>query len=84
MIIQILGTLESLKWSVAISWVIYMLHLSLIMVVIVLVNEMQIWKISTEMENDVNFSIFPPFLLSIKNNNFLIVFEGEVFLWCYS
>ena len=50
------------------------------MVVIVSVNEMQIWKISTEMENDVKFSNFPPFLLSIKNNNFLIVFGGEVFL----
>ena len=84
MIIQILGTLESLKWSVAISWVIYMLHQSLIMVVIVPVNEMQIAEISTEMENDVKFSNFPPFLLSIKNNNFLIVFGGEVFLWCYS
>ena len=80
MIIQRLETFESLKWSVAISKVIYMLHWSLVMVVIVSVNEMQIWKIWTEMENDVKFSNFPPFLLSIKNNNFLIVFGGEVFL----
>ena len=63
---MIIQTFESLKWSVAISKDIYMLHHSLIMVVIVPVNEMQIAEISTEMENDVKFSNFPPFLLSIK------------------
>ena len=87
MIIQTLETLENLKWSVAISKVIHMLVLtplhSLIMAVIVLVNEMQIWKNSAEMENEVKFSILLLFFFQL-NNNFLIVFEGEVFLWCYS
>ena len=60
---MIIQTLESLQWSVAISEVIHMLLQSLIMAVI---NEMQIWKISAGMENEVRFSNSAPFLLSIK------------------
>ena len=64
--IVIIRTLESLKWSMAIFEVIHMLFPSLIMAVILSVHEMQIWRISPEMEGDVKFSNSPPFLLSIK------------------
>ena len=83
MIIQTFETLESLKWSVAISEVIHMLLQSLIMAVIVFLNEMQIYLQNIGRDGDwrrkSNFQILLLFFFQL-NNNFLIVFEGEVFL----
>ena len=81
--LMIIQTLESLKWSVAISEVIHMLLQSLIMAVIVFLNEMQIYLQNIGRDGDwrtkSNFQILLLFFFQL-NNNFLIVFEGEVFL----